>query len=70
LVEESGCKTLRVNGVAVSDKHANYFVNDDTGTADDFVDLMGQVRSRVKQEFGVELQPEVKFWGFSGSCIS
>lgn len=70
LVEESGCKTLRVNGVAVSDKHANYFVNDDTGTAEDFVDLMRQVRSRVKQEFGVELQPEVKFWGFSGSCIS
>jgi len=65
LVEVSGCKTLRVNGVAVSDKHANYFVNDDSGTADDFVDLMAQVRNRVFEETRIELQPEVKFWGFS-----
>lgn len=69
LVDASGCKTLRVNGVAVSDKHANYFVNDDTGTAADFVALMAQVRSRVKAETGVELQPEVKLWGFSESCL-
>ena len=63
LVEAAGCKDLRVNGVAVSEKHANYFVNDDTGTADDFLALMAQVRSRVKREFQVELRPEVKFWG-------
>lgn len=64
LVEASGCKTMSVNGVQVSDRHANYFVNDNTGTAADFVALMYQVRSRVLDQFGVELEPEVKFWGF------
>lgn len=64
LVEASGCKSLSVNGVSVSDKHANYFVNDDTGTAADFVALMDQVRSRVFEASGVQLEPEVKFWGF------
>ena len=64
LIQEAGCKTLRKNGVQVSDKHANYFVNDDTGTAADFVALMDEVRSRVQQSFGVELRAEVKFWGF------
>jgi len=64
LIQEAGCKTLRRNGVQVSDKHANYFVNDDTGTAADFVALMDEVRSRVQQSFGVELRAEVKFWGF------
>lgn len=64
LVEASGCKTMNVNGVQVSDKHANYFVNDNTGTAADFVALMDQVRSRVREQSGVELEPEVKFWGF------
>jgi UDP-N-acetylmuramate dehydrogenase len=67
LVEASGCKTMRVNGVQVSDKHANYFINDNTGTAADFVALMDQVRSRVCEVSGVELEAEVKFWGFPKS---
>jgi len=64
LIQEAGCKELRRNGVQVSDKHANYFVNDAAGTAADFVALMDEVRRRVHGEFGVELRPEVKFWGF------
>ncbi len=64
LIQEAGCKDLRRNGVQVSAKHANYFVNDDTGTAADFLALMADVRERVLDQFGVELQPEVKFWGF------
>ena len=70
LVEAAGCKELRVNGVRVSEKHANYFVNDDAGTAADFLALMWQVRHRVSDKFGVELEPEVKFWGFPGSSVS
>jgi UDP-N-acetylmuramate dehydrogenase len=66
LIQEAGCKELARNGVQVSDKHANYFVNDDTGTAADFVALMDEVRSRVLDRFGVELHAEVKFWGFDG----
>ncbi|MCK5940371.1 MAG: UDP-N-acetylmuramate dehydrogenase [Planctomycetes bacterium] len=64
LIQEAGGKQLRRNGVQVSEKHANYFVNDDTGTAADFVALMDDVRARVLDRFGVELRAEVKFWGF------
>ena len=63
LIEAAGCKTMRVGGVEVSQKHANYFVNDDTGSAADFFALMHEVRARVRAEFGVELTPEVKVWG-------
>jgi UDP-N-acetylmuramate dehydrogenase len=64
LIEAAGCKTLRLGGVEVSGLHANYFVNDGKGTAADFVALMQEVRTRVRAKFGVELEPEVKFWGF------
>jgi UDP-N-acetylmuramate dehydrogenase len=64
LIEAAGCKTLGVGGIEVSGVHANYFVNDGRGTAAEFVALMGEVRKRVAARFGVELEPEVRFWGF------
>lgn len=64
LIEVAGCKTLRSGGIEVSGVHANYFVNDGRGTAADFVALMDEVRSRVRATSGIELEPEVKFWGF------
>ncbi len=64
LIEVAGCKTLRIGGIEVSGMHANYFVNDGRGSAADFLGLMNEVRRRVRDQFGVELEPEVKFWGF------
>ncbi|MFM1871124.1 MAG: hypothetical protein RL398_546 [Planctomycetota bacterium] len=64
LIEVSGCKTLRRGAIEVSGLHANYFINHGDGTAADFVALMEDVRERVRKEHGVELHPEVKFWGF------
>lgn len=64
LIEEAGCKTLRIGAVEVSGMHANYFVNLGTGTAADFVALMDEVRRRVKGRHGIDLEPEAKFWGF------
>ncbi|MBM3973343.1 MAG: UDP-N-acetylmuramate dehydrogenase [Planctomycetes bacterium] len=64
LIEAAGCKNLRIGGIEVSPVHANYFVNDGCGSAAEFVALMGEVRARVRKTFGVELAPEVKFWGF------
>lgn len=64
LIEVAGCKTLRIGGLEVSDLHANYFVNDGSGSAADFKALLDEVRRRVHGRFGVHLEPEVKFWGF------
>ncbi len=66
LIERSGCKLMRRGGVVVSGKHANYFVNEGEGTAADFLGLVDDVRERVRQEFGVELELEVQLWGFDG----
>lgn len=64
LIEAAGCKTIRVGAVEVSGMHANYFINTGGGTAADFLALMAQVRARVRDKFGIELEPEVKLWGF------
>jgi len=64
LIEAAGCKTMKIGALEVSGLHANYFVNTGGGTAADFLALMAEVRTRVRDRFGVELEPEVKFWGF------
>jgi UDP-N-acetylmuramate dehydrogenase len=64
LIEAAGCKTLRSGGIEVSGQHANYFVNDGRGSAAEFVGLMAEVKKRVHDKFGIDLEPEVKFWGF------
>jgi len=63
LIEEAGCKLLRKGAIAVSGKHANYFLNEGGGTCKDFLELMAEVQKRVKTDFDVELRPEVKVWG-------
>lgn len=63
LIEQAGLKGTRQGGIEVSGLHANYFVNDGTGTAAAFVQLLQDVRAAVRSRFGIELEPEVKFWG-------
>ena len=64
LIEAAGCKSRRIGGIEVSPMHANYFINDGRGTAAEFVALMHDVQARVRAHAGIELEPEVKFWGF------
>ncbi len=63
LIDQAGLKGLRVGGVAVSEKHANFFVADDRASAQDLYDLVGLVRQRVLEQAGVALEPEVRFVG-------
>ena len=60
LIEVTGCKGLRQGGIAVSEVHANFFINDRKGTCNDFLKLMDDVKERVYKGFGVELEPEIK----------
>lgn len=62
LIDDAGCKSMRVGDISVSVKHANYFVNAGSGTCADFMTLLGQVQARVREHAGVELEPEVKIW--------
>jgi len=65
LLEAAGCKGLRVGGAAVSQLHANVIVNEGGATAADVITLMREMRGRVRERFGVELEPEVILKGVS-----
>lgn len=63
LIEAGGCKGWREGDAQVSTRHANFIVNLGQATARDVVTLMRRVRSRVQEQFGVRLEPEIRFWG-------
>lgn len=61
LVEETGLKGLRIGGAEVSEIHANFLVNTGNATADDIKKLAEEVKKKVYDKFGVELEPEVRY---------
>jgi UDP-N-acetylmuramate dehydrogenase len=63
LIDSAGLKGLREGGATVSEKHANFIVNDRKGTASDVRRLMDRVRDAVVESAGVELVPEIVFVG-------
>ncbi|MDR3091185.1 MAG: UDP-N-acetylmuramate dehydrogenase [Clostridiales bacterium] len=63
LIDKAGLKGLRFGGAAVSEKHAGFIVNDSNASAADIYALMAEVKKRVADRFGVELEPEVRFLG-------
>jgi UDP-N-acetylmuramate dehydrogenase len=63
LVEAAGLKGFRMGAAAVSELHANFFIAGPDATAQDVYDLVHEVRARVLDSFGVELEPEVRFVG-------
>lgn len=63
LIEQAGCKGLRVGGAQVSEKHAGFIVNTGGATCADILALIGEVKRRVRDHSGVELEPEVKILG-------
>jgi len=63
LIDRAGLKGLRQGGATVSEKHANFIINDRKGTAADVRRLMDRVRAAVVESAGVELVPEIVFVG-------
>ncbi len=59
-IERSGLKGFRVGGIIVSNKHANFFVNDKGGSVTDFLRLLAYVQVQVERQFGVCLSPEIE----------
>lgn len=60
LIDSCGLKGLRVGDAQVSEKHAGFLINRGHATAAEMLALMAQVRDRVREETGVELEPEVE----------
>ena len=63
LVDSLGLKGRRIGGAVVSEKHANFIVNDQKGTASDVRRLAEAVRAEVRGRLGIELAYEIEFAG-------
>jgi UDP-N-acetylmuramate dehydrogenase len=63
LVEAAGLKGFRVGGASVSELHANFAMAGEEASAQDVYDLVQEVRRRVREASGVELEPEIRFVG-------
>ncbi len=65
LIEQAGCKGLRIGGAMVSPKHANFIINYDKATARDIYQLIQEVQNIVYRRFDIWLELEVKLLGFT-----
>jgi UDP-N-acetylenolpyruvoylglucosamine reductase len=63
LLDAAGCRGLQVGGARFSAKHANFVENAGEATTTDILALMAEGRRRVRDRFGVVLEPEVQVLG-------
>jgi UDP-N-acetylmuramate dehydrogenase len=63
LLDQAGCRGLTVGGARFSEAHANFVENAGGASTADVVALMVEGRRRVRERFGVELEPEVQLLG-------
>ena len=63
LIDKTGLKGLKVGGAMVSEKHAGFVVNAGGATAADVLNLIEEVKRRVREAHGVILTPEVRIIG-------
>lgn len=63
LIMDAGLRGYQVGGAQVSEKHCGFVINKGNATAADVLTLIENVREKVQEQFGVTLEPEVKFLG-------
>jgi UDP-N-acetylmuramate dehydrogenase len=69
LIDAAGLKNTQIGGALVSPVHANFFVNTGAASANDLLGLIRLAQAKVKEEFGIQLQPEVEFIGEWGESV-
>ncbi len=62
-IEKAGFKGKSVGGARVSERHANFIINENHATAADVRELLRQIQEAVQKKFNVRLEPEVKLAG-------
>lgn len=60
LIEKVGYRGKRIGGAMVSEKHANFIVNEDHAKAADIAALVKEIQRKVREQFGIELRTEVE----------
>lgn len=64
LIDKLGLKGTRIGDAKISEEHGNFIVNLGSATASDVVQLIALVKTRARNEFGIQLQEEVQYLGF------
>ncbi|MSR91532.1 UDP-N-acetylmuramate dehydrogenase [Inconstantimicrobium porci] len=62
LIDQCNLKGLSYNNVVVSDKHANFIMNNGESDPEDVLKLVSKVRNTVFEETGIKLEPEIRLW--------
>ncbi|MFV0381328.1 MAG: UDP-N-acetylmuramate dehydrogenase [Breznakia sp.] len=60
LIEACNLRGMQIGGAKVSEKHANFIINEDNATAQDVYDLVSYIQEEVKKKFQVQLKTEVE----------
>ena len=63
-LEHAGAKGMRRGDIHVADYHANLIYNAGCGSARDLRALIGELKTRVRDRFGIEVEEEVQYVGF------
>lgn len=63
LIQDAGLRGFRIGGAQVSEKHCGFVINKDQATAEEISQLIREIQIRVRENSGVELEPEVKRLG-------
>ena len=63
LLDATGCRGMRIGGAGFSEKHANFVENYGEASTTNVIAVMAEGRRRVKERFGVALEPEVQELG-------
>ena len=63
LLDAAGCRGLTLGGARLAEKHANFVENMGEATTADVIAVMAAAKRRVREEFGIELEPEVQVLG-------
>ena len=62
LIDQAGLKGTKVGGAEVSQRHANFIIVESGGTSTDVLNLIDQIKDRVRDRFDVELELEIDIW--------
>jgi len=62
-LEQTGVKGLRRGDIQVATYHANLIYNDGHGTASDLVWVINELKHRVREQFGFDIEEEVQYVG-------
>jgi len=63
LIKDSGCSGMRVGNAYISEKHCNFFVNNGNAKSEDLENLISQVKNKVLQKTGINLELELQIIG-------